>query len=103
MVRRLTDSHRALVRVGDGRLSRQTSMFVMITADPSPEGGRCAPPVVCFCRITPMRFWGGDTAKRIKAVAANTRRFVKNSPSAPGGGTGRVKEKGSAGGPHHDR
>ena len=50
--------------VGDGRLPCQTSMFGMAIADPSPEGGRFAPPVVCFCSDRPHWNMGGGCGKR---------------------------------------
>lgn len=43
-----------------------------------------------------MRSWGGNSAKRIEAVAAGTRRFAFIPPPVPGGEAGRVKEKGIA-------
>ena len=54
----------SLMPVGDGRLPRQTSMFVMATAYPSPEGGRFAPPVICFCSDRPQTNSGGRFGKR---------------------------------------
>ena len=82
--------------VGDGRTARRHPA-VMPPADPSPEGGGFAAHVVCFFLITPIRLWGGNQEKGFGAVAASTRRFVLVPPPAPGGGTGRVKEKGIAG------
>jgi hypothetical protein len=45
----------------------------------------------------PGDYGGAIRATGMAAVAAGTRRFVNHPPSAPGGGTGRVKEKGIAG------
>jgi hypothetical protein len=73
-------------RGGDGRLPRQTSMFVMAPAAPPPSGGRFAPRAVVFCSDHPHGIRGGGPTKGITADAASTRRFVL-SPPAPQWGT----------------
>src|SRR5262249_2448510 len=88
---------RPLVRVGDGRLARPAScrscrsLLRRLKVAASPRRG-------WFFPDRPQATPGGRSGKRAAAEAAGTRRFALVPPSAPGGGTGRVKEKGIAAG-----
>jgi hypothetical protein len=79
------------IPVGDGRTARRHPA-VMPPADPPPEGGGFAATWLAFSS-SPTFDFGGRSGKKLK-LWPRVRGVSHRSPSAPGGGTGRVKEKG---------
>ena len=84
--------------VGDGRLPRQTGVPVCHGKSLIRRLKEVAslPPVISFCLDWSPRIRGDQSGKRFEQWP-RARGVSCLSPSAPGGGTGRVKEKGIAG------
>jgi len=68
----------------------------MTIANPLPEGGRFAPSVIGFCSDRPHAIMGGRSGKPLLSGGREYAASRVYPPSAPGGGTGGVKEKGIA-------